>query len=66
MTALLILGIIYVWCLIGDFFHALSRWGYPEDKTALSVLFWPNRIWWTVMNLIHDWRADLYMRTKHH
>jgi len=66
MTALLIVAIIYLWCLIGDFFHALQRWGYPEDRTALSVLFWPNRVWWTLLNLIHDWRKELYQRTKHY
>jgi len=66
MTALLFLTIVYLWCLIGDLLFAINRWGYPEDRTVLSVLFWPNRIWWTVANLIHDWRADLYQRTKHY
>ena len=62
---MLICAIIYVWCLTGHLILALGRWGYPEEMTALDVLFWPNRIVFTVTNLIHDWRSELYYRNKH-
>jgi len=42
----------------------LGRWGY-EERAVFSVIFWPRWIWFTAMNLIHDWRKDLYYRTKH-
>ena len=59
-----ILATIYLWLLIGDFVCALGRWGY-EERAVFSVIFWPRWIWFTAMNLIHDWRKDLYYRTKH-
>ena len=63
--ALEILAIIYLWCAIGDMVLAFGRWGWPEDRTAHTVLFWPTRLWWSLCYLVHDWRKDLYYRTKH-
>ena len=57
--------VLYLWCLVGHLVCALARWGYPEDMTIWGILFWPNRLWWTITDLIHDWRTELYYRNKH-
>ena len=58
-----ILATIYLWLMIGDMIVALGRW--RDDTGFWERLFWPTRIWFTVTQLIHDWRKDLYHRTKH-
>ena len=59
-----ILLTIYLWLLIGDFVIALQRWGY-EEAGVWERVFWPRWLWVTAMNLLHDWRKELYHRAKH-
>ena len=63
-TALALTALVYLWLLIGDFIIALQRWGY-EEESIWDRLFWPTRLWWTAMNLLHDWRKELYYRNKY-
>jgi len=63
--ALAVLVYLWLWFAAGHLVCALGRWGYPEELGWTDIAFWPNRLWFTVCNLLHDWRTDLYYRTKH-
>ena len=69
MTALDILGIIYIWLLVGDLLLAIRPWE-PEWDTKwqriTGLVLWPTSAWWVLRRLIRDWRDDLYYRTKHY
>ena len=63
-----ILLYVYLWLLVGDILFAVTRWGREDhwlSTRLVALVCWPTRVHWVLLQLLEDWRTDLYHRTKH-